>query len=91
MFCEVRFPFESFITLIALEWSLHGMRLHVTLQMTRRNTRVVALVTFERLFSCVHPHHVFFQMGSCDARILAHLASVWLLTRVRLLVSLQVD
>ena len=89
MFCEVRFPFLSFITLVALEWSLHGMRLHVTLQMTRRSTRVVALVTFQRLFSCVHPHHVLFQMGRCEARILAHLASVWFLTRMCPLVLLQ--
>ena len=58
MFCELRFPFVSFITLVALEWSLHGMRPHVTFQITRRSTTVVALVTFERLFFCVHPHHV---------------------------------
>ena len=65
MFCELRFPFVSFITLVALEWSLQGMCLHVALQLTRRSTTVVALVTFERLFFCVHPHHVFFQLGSC--------------------------
>ena len=27
MICEARFPFESFITLVALEWSLHSVRL----------------------------------------------------------------
>ena len=64
------------------------MRLHVPLQIARSSASVGALVTFERLFSDVLPH-VIFQVFSSNARILAYFASVWLFTRVRHLVSLQ--
>ena len=84
-----QFFFESFVTLVALERSLHCMRRHVLLQMTRSCARVVALVTIERLFSSMHTHNVVFQITCCDARKLAHFASVWLFTRVFLLVPLQ--
>ena len=87
--CQIRIRFVSFLALVALEWSLHHVRSHVGFQMARLGGCIVALVTLERLLSCVHPHHVSFQMGSCDARILARCASLWLFTRVRLLVRLQ--
>ena len=80
----------SLVALIALEWSLPSVLPHVLLQITRRSASVVALVTFERPFPCVHRHHVNFQITSLNARILARCASLWLLTRVRLLVDLQV-
>ena len=89
MSCEAPFFFESLIALVALEWSLHSMLPHVPLKITRSRASVVALITFERLFSCVL-HHVNFQFRSFNARILAHCASMWLFTRVRLLVLLQV-
>ena len=81
--------FESFNALVALEWSFPSVRSHVLLQMTGFGASVVALVTFERLFSCMLPHRVNFQITSCNARIPAHCASVWLCTRVRLLMHLQ--
>ena len=80
----------SLVALIALEWSLPSVLPHVLLQKARSSASVVALVTFERLFSGVLPHHVNFQITSSIARILACCASVWLFTRVRLLVPLQV-
>ena len=53
--CEANFPFESFIALAANEWSLHGMRLYVALQITILGASVVALVTF--VCNCaVSPH-----------------------------------
>ena len=85
--CKVNFPFEVSITLAALELSFQGVRLHMTLQDARTCTSVVALVALERLLSCVHPHHVNFQITSCNARIIAHCASLWLFTRVRLRVG----
>ena len=63
--------FERFITLVALEWSLPRVRPHVPLQSTRLIASIVALVTFERLLSCVLPHHVNFQSISFNARIIA--------------------
>ena len=86
--CEAIFPFESFIALVANEWSLHGMRLYVALQMTSCSASVVALVTFERLLSCVHPHHVNFQITRSNARILARCTPMWLFTSVSLVVPL---
>ena len=82
-----QFFFESFVTLVALERSLHCMRRHVLLQMTRSCARVVALVTFERLLSCMLPY-VNFQVTICDAGILARCAS-FLFSLVHLLVPLQ--
>ena len=69
---------------------LAGVLPCVLVQITNRDTSIIALVTFERFFSCVLPHHVTFQLCSFNAGILAYCASLWLLTRVRLLVSLQV-
>ena len=80
--CEVNFPFEGSITLVALEWSFQGVRLHMTLQDARTSTSVVALVALERLLCCVHPHHVNFQITSCNARIIAQCATLWLFTRL---------
>ena len=90
MACEALLMFERFFTLLALEWSVPRMRSNVLLQMIRTSACVVALVTFERLLSCVLPHHVNFQMNSLNAGKIAQCAPVWLFTRVRLLVPLQV-
>ena len=90
MFGEANFPFKSVIALVALEWSFPSVRPHVCLQMIRSSASVVALVAFERSLSCVHPHHVNFQIKRSNARIIAQCAPVWLFTRVRLLVILQV-
>ena len=90
MACEALLMFKRFIASVALERFLPSVLPRVLVQITRRGTSIVALVTFERLFSCVHPHQVFFQMGSCDARILARCATLWLFTRVSLVVLNQV-
>ena len=90
MFSKILLMFVGFAALVALEWSLPRVRPHVPLQITILSASVVALVTFERLLSCVHPHHVNFQTSSCNARIITRCASVRLFTRVRLLVRLQV-
>ena len=90
MFSKIALLLVSLAALVALEWSFPSVRPHVPLQITSCSASVVALVTFERLLSCVLPHHVNFQMNSSIARIIACCAPVWLFTRVRLLVSLQV-
>ena len=79
----------SLVALVALERSLPSVLPHVPLQITRISAGIVALVTFERLFSGVLSH-VNFQCTSCNARIPACCASVWLFTRVRLLMPLQI-
>ena len=89
MFFKISLFFVSLAALFALEWSLPCVFLHVALQMTRRSASIVALVTFERLFSCVLSHRVKFQPCSCNAWILAACASVRLFSRVRPLVPLQ--
>ena len=90
MACEALLMLERFITLVALEWLFPSVLPHVILQSVRSSASVVALVTFERLFSGVFPHHVNFQINSLNARIIARCAPVWLFTRVRHLVLLQV-
>ena len=90
MACEAPLLFEIFITLVALEWFFPRVRPHVPLQSIRSSTSVVALVTFERLLSCVLPHHVNFQIAGLNARILARCAPLWLFTRVRHLVLHQI-
>ena len=80
----------SLIALITLEQSLHSVYSHVLLQSIRSSASIVTLVTFERLFSRVLSHRVNFQFYSGNARVLARCASVWLFSRVRLLVPLQV-
>ena len=90
MTCEALLMFERFVTLVALEWFFPSVLPHVLLQLARSNASIVALVAFERLLSCVLSHHVNFQLRSCNARKRACCASVWLFTRVRLLVPLQV-
>ena len=90
MYFELLVPFVSFLAKVALEWSLTSVRPHVTLQITRLIGCIVALVTLERLLFCMLSHYVEFQVTSCDARILARCAALWLFTRVHLLVILQV-
>ena len=72
-----------FAALVALERLLPRVRPHVALQVTRRSASIIALVTLERLFSCVHHHHVSFQLTSLNAGILASCASVRSFPRVR--------
>ena len=71
MFYKILLMFVSLVALAAPEWSRPSVLLHVLLQIARRSTSVVALVTFERLLSCVHPHHMNFQTIRSSARILA--------------------
>ena len=52
--------FEIFTTLVALEWFFPSVLPHVFLQSIRSSASIGALVTFERLFSGVLPHHVNF-------------------------------
>ena len=82
MFCELAISLVSFASLVALERLLPTVRSHVALQITRRSTIEVALVTLEWPFSCVHHHHVNFQMASLNAGVLTHCASVRLFPRV---------
>ena len=80
--CEFPFRFKRVITLAAFECSLPCVCPHVLLPVTSISKGLIALVTFERLFSYIYHHHVTFQIINCDAGILA---SVWLFTRVLLL------
>ena len=89
MACQTSLALVSFCALVALERLFPSVRYHVALQITRRGTSVVALVTLVWLFSCVVPHHVIFQLTSCNAGILAHCASVRLFPRVGPFVLLQ--
>ena len=89
MLCEVVLSYKSFAALVALERPLSSVRLHVALQIIRRSTSVVALVTFVWLFSCVLSHHVNFQLTSRNAGIFTHCASVRLFPRVGPFVGLQ--
>ena len=82
MSCEIVFSVVSFVALVAPERLLPSVRNHVALQIARRSASVVALVTLVWLFSCVLPHHVIFQITSCNAGKLAHCASVRLFPRV---------
>ena len=60
MFQKSCLPFESCITLVALERSQSIVISHVPLQLTWRSASIIALVAFVRFFSCMIPHHVFF-------------------------------
>ena len=88
-------PFEivllcvSFAALVALERPHPSVRPHMVLQLTKRSTSVVALVTLVWLFPCVLPHHMFFQSTSCNAGILTHCSSVRLFPRVSPFVPFQ--
>ena len=90
MFYKILLMFVGIAAMVAIEWSLPGVLPHVALQSIRSGASIVALITFERFFSGVLPHHVNFQITSRNARILARCASVWLFTRVNPLVPLQV-
>ena len=90
MACEVPLLLEIFITSVALEWFFPSVLPYVFLQSVRSSASVVALVTCERLFSCVLSHDVKLQLSSSNTRVLACRTPVWLFTRVSLLVRLQV-
>ena len=79
-----------FAASVALERLLPRVRPHVLLQVTRRSASIIALVTLERLFSCVIPHHMLFQITSCNAGKLARCASVRLFPRMGSFVLLQI-
>ena len=68
--------FESFVAFTALERPLSCVFSHVALQMARCHATVVALVTFEWLFSSMVPHHVLFHV--CIAAEIAHSAIITL-------------
>ena len=68
MSCEALFPFESLIAMVELEGFLQSMLHHVPMQFTRSRVNVVALVAFERLFFCMLPHNMNFQLHSLNAR-----------------------
>ena len=90
MSCEFALSSVSIATFVTIERLIPSVCYHVALQMTKRGTSVVALVTLEGLFSCMLPHHVNFQITSLNAGILAHCASVRLFPRVGSFVLLQV-
>ena len=89
MACEPLLMCKRFITLAAREWFFPGVLPCVLFQIARSSASVIALVTLEWPFSYVHMHYVAFQLTSCNARILTQFASVWLFTRVRLLMKVQ--
>ena len=64
MFCQVTLCFESFAAFAALKRPLPCVISNVALQMTSRNTSIVALVTLVRLFSSMVSHHVLPQTNS---------------------------
>ena len=90
MFCEIPLVRISFAAFVTLESFFTSVRLHVALQITRSGTSVIALAALVWLFSCVLPHHVIFQIFSCNAGKLAHCASVRLFPRVGAFVLLQI-
>ena len=89
MVSEIGFSCVRFAALVAPERLFPSVPDHVALQMTRRSTGKVALVTLVWLFSCMLPHHVNFQITNCNARKLAPCASVRLFSRVGSFVILQ--
>ena len=80
---------EGFFTFTALERPFLCVPTHVALQMPRGDTTVVALVTFEWLFSSVIPHHVLFEI--CLAAEVAQSAFISHFPVVDPFVLLQVD
>ena len=64
MLFDIFLIFECLAALVALEWSLPRVLPHVPLQMTRFIASIIALVTLERLLSCMLPHYVKFQVTS---------------------------
>ena len=88
--CKIYLVFVSFAAFVALERLFPRVRSNVAPQVTRRRASVIALVTFEGLFSSVHPHHVLFQVTTCNAGKLARCASVRLFLRVGSFVVLQI-
>ena len=90
MFGEHVFSRVCFAASVALERLFPSVRPHVALQLGRRGASVVALVTLVWLFSRMVPHHVNFQLISCNAGKLAHCASVRLFPRVGPFVPLQI-
>ena len=90
MFCEIALLSENFAAVVALETPLPSVCYHVALQVGRRSTSLVALVTLVSLFFCVLTHHVSLQLSCCNARKLTHCASVRLFPRVGPFVLLQI-
>ena len=90
MSCEFALSSVSIATFVTLERLIPSVCYHVALQFTRRGASEVALVTLVWLFSCMLPHHMFFQMTSPNTGILAHCASVRLFPRVGPFVLLQI-
>ena len=55
VFYKISLLFVSHAALVALEWSLPGVCLNMALQIARTSASIIALVTFEWLFSGVLP------------------------------------
>ena len=87
---QASFVLVSFSAFVALERLLPRVRPNVLLQVTIRSASEVALVTLVRLFSCVHPHHVIFQLRSLNEGKLAGCASVRFFPRVGPFVVVQI-
>ena len=90
MLCEQVLLSVTFAAFVALQRLQPRVRHHVALQMARLSKSIIALITLERLFSCVHSHHVHFQLTNCNAGKLACCASVRLFPRVGPFVLLQI-
>ena len=90
MFCKIDLSVVSFAAFVALERLFPSVRYHVLLQLTRRSASEVALVTIVWLFPCMLPHHVNFQIMSCNAGKLTPCAPVRLFSRVGPFVLLQI-
>ena len=82
MFCELAILYVSFAAFFEFETLFPSVRPHVALQMIRSSGNVHAFIALVRLFSCMLPHYMSFQVSHCNAVILAHCASVRLFSRV---------
>ena len=67
MSSEIPLGIVGFLAAVAFELFFPSVCLHVSLQISMCNEKVVALITFERLLVCVFPHYVNFQCASCNA------------------------
>ena len=89
MFYETIVVTERFFAFSALEWLFPCVCPHVAFQMTRCHTSVVAVVTFEWLFSSMLPHNVLFHIYI--AAEITHCAFIFHFPVVDPFVPLHVD
>ena len=67
----------SIATFVALERLRPRVLHHVATQVTRVYASIIALVTLGWLFSSMHPHHMLFQITSCNVVKLTSCAYMW--------------